>query len=154
MLLTACAAYPTGTQTITGTVTSGNMQSLTSDDDNYYTTGASCNGFFGGCVTDWYASFRAGILDESQHYQVQYIGKNAGAGYQFISVWNWRTSSWFPLDEWRVVATDDVFVSKNLPGPNTDWVTPQNFAFVRVLTVGNFTSSSADVLLGTSVSGS
>jgi len=51
------------------------------------------------------------------------------------------------VNEWRVVATDDVTVQEILPGPTTDWVTPQGIAFVDVRTVGNFTYSHADVVV-------
>ncbi len=154
ILLTACGVVPTGTYRVTGTFTSGTLASFQENDDAYYTTGAACNGFFGGCTTDWYASFRTAIADPSLRYRVDYVGKNAGAAFQFIYVWNWRTSSWFALDEYRVVATEEVSVSKSLPGANTDWVTPRGDAFVRVLTIGNFTSSSTDLLQGTVVSAS
>jgi len=147
VLMTACGIAPYATQTITGTGTQGTVSNLSQNDDLYYTTNASCNGAFGGCSTDWYGAFHAGS-GISSDLSVGYIGKVAGAAYQFISVWNWRTSSWFPVDAYRVVATNEITVQRALPAPSSDWVTSKGDAFVRVSTIGNFSSSSADVLFG------
>jgi len=155
MLLTACDVYPTGTHKITGTSASGSVQSFRENDDKYCTTEASCNGYFGGSTTDWYASFQARVVPETERYHVIYIGHDAGAGYQFIYVWNWRTSTSSAVDEWRVVATDDVETYTDpLPGLNTDWVTPEGHAFVRVLNVGNFSSTSANLMEGATMAAS
>jgi hypothetical protein len=77
---------------------------------------------------------------------VRYRGKNAGAGIQFISVWNWRTMSWVAVDAFRVVATSEVQLSVALPAPSSQWAANGSLAFVKVTTIGNFRSSSADLL--------
>jgi hypothetical protein len=146
VLITACGINPQGTHTIVGTSTHGTVADLSADDNLYYTTGASCTGAFAGCKTDWYGIFNVG-QGNIPDLRVKYIGKNAGAGWQFISVWNWATMSWLGVDAFRVVAGNEVTVEKALP-PSGDFLTSKGIGFVRVTTVGNMTSSSADVLLG------
>ena len=147
VLVTACGIPPYATHTITGTGTQGTVSDLGQDDNSHYTTGASCDGAVGGCTTDWYGAFNVGQAVSSELH-ILYVGKNAGAGWQFISVWNWRTSSWVPIDAFRVVATDEIAVDRTLPLPSSDWLTSTGVGFVRATTIGNLSSSSADVLLG------
>ena len=147
VLITACATAPYATHTITGTGTQGTVSDLVYDDDVYYTTFTSCTGEFGGCSVDWYGAFNVGS-SASGDLRVSYTGKIAGAAYQFISVWNWQTSSWFPVDAFHVVWTDEVTVTRTLPQPNTDWLTSKGIGFIRISQIGNFTSSSADTLAG------
>ncbi len=147
VLVTACGIAPYASQTITGTGTQGTISDLWRNDDSYYTTSASCTGAFGGCATDWYGAFNVGSSITSD-LSLSYTGKIAGAAYQFVSVWNWRTSSWFPVDAFHVVATDEVTIEGALPQPSSDWVTSKGVGFIRVSTVGNFSSTSADQLLG------
>ena len=146
VLVSACGAPPSATHTITGTSTQGAVSDLRQDDNSYYVTDASCTGEFMGCATDWYGSFSVGSGDVSSDLRVEYIGKNEGAGQQFVSVWNWQTMSWFPIDAFRVVAGDEVTVEHALP--TGSWLTNKGVGFVRVTTIGNLSSSSADVLLG------
>ena len=54
--------------------------------------------------------------------------------------------SWVAVDAFRVVATSEERVSVALPGPNRQWAYNGKVAFVKVTTIGNFTSSSADQL--------
>ena len=150
--LTACSLGPTATHQITGTSTSGNAQSLASNDDDYYTTGAACNGFFGGCTTDWYASFKTGDPEPERALSGELQRQERRGRLPVHLRVELAHIGLDPLDEWRIVATDEVSVTKTLPGLTSDWVTPQGHAFVRILTVGNFTSSSADWLAGTGVS--
>jgi hypothetical protein len=145
VVLTACGIGPNDTNRMTGTSTSGTASSLATDDDNFYTTGASCNGWFGGCATEWSARFQTGGRVDGP-LGLMYSGKNAGAGIQFISVWNWSTWSWVGVDAFRVVANSEVRLSVTLPAPNSQWAANGSLAFVKVTTIGNFTSSSADLL--------
>jgi len=147
VFVAACGAPPLTTLTITGTRTHGTVSDLREDDDSYYVTDATCTGAFLGCTTDWYGSFNVGSGNLSSDLLVRYTGKNAGAGLQTISVWNWRTMSWFPMDAYRVVLGDEVTVERILPS-NGDWLTDKGVGFVRVTTIGYLSSSSADVLLG------
>ena len=150
VLITACGIAPYATQTITGTGTQGTVSDLVYNDDLYYTTIAACTGAFGGCSTDWYGAFNKDGWDigSDPSLSLVYTGKVAGAAYQFISVWNWRTSSWFPVDAFHVVATDEITVQRALPQPSTDWLTSTGIGFIRISHIGNFTFSSADQLLG------
>ena len=148
VVATACSVGPSATNQMTGTWTSGGTGHLMYEDDHFYTTGASCDGGFGGCVTEWSARFQiASPIPESLELDVAYTGKNAGAGFQFISVWNWNTMSWVAVDAFRVVATAEERVSVRLPGPNRQWALYGMVAFVKVTTIGNFESSSADQLV-------
>jgi len=150
VVITACGVTPYATHTITGTGTQGTVGNLYGNEDSYYTTFAECNGYFGGCSVDWYGAIDAGGVSPvplGTDLHVGYSGKVAGAAYQFISVWNWRTSSWFPVDAFHVVWTDEVTVDRALPQPSTDWVTSKGIGFIRISQIGNFTSSSADQLV-------
>jgi hypothetical protein len=151
-LATACSVAPSKVTVGTGSVESGSVTSLKADDDNYFTVGAVCNGYFGGCAAEWTATFETSWSGETSSIPLRYVGKNAGAGFQFILVFNWRTWSWYPIDAFRVVATSEVTVDKTLPGPGRDWLLKrageQYIGVVRVATIGNFTSTSADLLLG------
>lgn len=147
VVVTACGLGPDGTHQMTGTWTSGTAGSLAYDDDNFYTTGASCNGGFGGCAAEWSSRFQVnGEVPANTQLGLLYIGKNAGAGFQFISVWNWNSMSWVAVDAFRVVATSEERVAVPLPGPNRQWAFNGRVAFVKVTTIGNFSSSSADQL--------
>src|SRR5215211_3232898 len=147
LVATACSIGPSETNRLTGTWTTGTTGSLSTDNDDFYTTGASCNGYFGGCVTEWSAKFQTGApIPETMQIGVSLTGKNAGAGYQFISVWNWNTMSWVAVDSFRVVATSEIPVNVALHGPNRQWAYNGMLAFVKVTTIGNFSSSSADQL--------
>ena len=148
VLVSACGITPYAAQTITGAGTLGTVSNLGTDDASYYTTFAVCTGGIFGCTTDWVGAWNAGSAISST-ITVSYTGWNAFApGFQFISVWNWRTWSWVTVDAWRVVGTVDVKVERTLPQPTSDWVTSKGVGFVRVLTIGAMSSSSADVLLG------
>src|SRR4051794_3134599 len=148
LVLTACSIGPDATNQMTGKSTSGTASSLAGGDPSFYGTEASCDGSFGGCATEWSARFQLPTrVDFSL--QVHYSGENSGAGYQFISVWNWNTMSWVAVDAFRVVATSEVPVSVTLPEPSSQWVFngPNSaLAFVKVTTIGNFNASWASYL--------
>jgi len=152
LLAAACGFAPSTVSVNTGNALSGSASSLASNNDDFYTVGASCSGFFGGCVAEWQATIEPnGFGPDLTNATVamQYTGKNAGAGYQIISAFNWRTWSWVDIDG-RVVATSEETVTVNLPG--TGWLLPvpqKGFnGVVQVRTIGNFTSTSADLLVG------
>src|SRR6476661_3371814 len=106
VVATACSVGPQDTNRMTGTSTSGGADLHWYDATDIYVTGASCNGGFGGCVTEWSAKFevQGDLVTASTPLWVTYSGSNAGAGFQFISVWNWDTMSWVAVDAFRVVA--------------------------------------------------
>jgi hypothetical protein len=146
LVATACSIGPSDTNRMTGTWTSGAAASLRYDDNNFYTTGASCDGGFG-CVTEWSAWFQVGEpIPESGQIGLLYSGKNDGAGFQSISVWNWNTMDWVAVDTFRFVATSEERVNVHLPGPNRLWAHNRRVGLVKVTTVGRLSSSSADQL--------
>jgi hypothetical protein len=154
VLASACGGLsaPSSVTVENGNAASGSVPvSLRYDDNDYFTVGATCNGYFGGCTAEWTATFQTDMPTVAEPL-VRYVGKNAGAGFQFITVFNWRTWSWYPIDAFHVVATSEVAVDKALPGPASDWLLKRGsdlyIGVVRVATIGNFTSTAADVLLG------
>jgi hypothetical protein len=146
VLAVACGKPPTSTGTLIGTGTHGTVADLSQDDNSYYTTDASCTGEFLGCTTDWYAEFDGlGANAKRSGLEIKYVGKNDGAGWQFVEVFNYETFTWYPVDAFHLVWGEEQTVQPTLPATGV-WTSNKGIGFVRVVTVGALKSTSADQL--------
>jgi hypothetical protein len=110
---TQVTASPFGTTVLIGTLRSGSVAGLASNDDANYEVDSTTSGKK---TTAWYGSF-SGVSNSLTSLRLSYAGKNSRTCAQVVSIWRWSTSSWVELDS-RSVGTTEVLLP-NLVPPGT-----------------------------------
>jgi FtsP/CotA-like multicopper oxidase with cupredoxin domain len=136
-----CFAFPGATKVLAGAVSSGLYTALAADDSNLYNLRSTTTGTR---TTDWYGQFK-GIATGSANLKVTYKGNNTLSATQRLYLWNWTTSTWFPIAGPTTVGTTDVTVTPAPVASPANYIgkgSNRGLVRVRVLTTRatNFTT--------------
>jgi hypothetical protein len=111
-------ASPTSATVLTGTMSSGTVAALLSDDNVYYAVASTTSGTR---TAAWYGAF-TGVTNDLSNLRINYKGRNSANCTQTIAVWNWQTSAWVQLDS-RTVGSTEVAINNVTPsGTLADYV--------------------------------
>ncbi len=112
------SVYPSSTTIETGTFLAGETAALHNDDDAFYQVTSTTSGTR---TASWYAAF-VSVPNEALGLRIGVKGKNSRNSTETISIYNWTTASWTPLDS-RAVGTTELLRTGLAPGtPLSDYV--------------------------------
>jgi hypothetical protein len=129
----------------TGTLSSGNAASLTTDENTYYSLNSTTTGTR---TSAWYGSF-TNIPVGTPRLVVNYKGKNSRSCTEVVSIYNWITSAWETLDSRAVTTTEVLRAGLTPAGTMANFVSDPGEVRVRVScsTTANFTTSADSLSL-------
>jgi hypothetical protein len=110
--------FPSSVVRQAGTAGGGTVQSLATDDNNYYLVNSTTTGTR---TTDWYGAL-TGVPNSLKSLAVTYKGANSRTCSQTVSVWRWTTSTWVVLVTQDVGTTEVLHAALVPSGILADYV--------------------------------
>jgi hypothetical protein len=106
-------AYPTATFIWAGTLRSGDVTRLRSNDDRFYQVNSTTSGTR---TSSWYGKFRD-VPNSLRSLRFVYRGRNSTTCRQTLSLWHWPTGSWVEVDARNVGTSEVAVVREAIPSP-------------------------------------
>ena len=110
-------AFPSSTTIYSGTLRSGGVTQLRSDDNAYYEVNSTTSGTR---ASDWYGRITT-VPNALRSLKVTYRGKASTTCTQAVSIYNWTTGAWIRLDS-RSAGTTEAEVAVSATGTLADYV--------------------------------
>jgi hypothetical protein len=131
------AVTPSASTIDNGTLRSGVVANLATDDNVFYQVNSTTTGTR---VASYWTSM-TGVPTGATAMTVTYSGRNSRSLTQVLQIWNFTTSAWVQIDSRTVTTTEINTGAITPPGNRADYISPTGEVRVRLVGTGNATTN-------------